>query len=146
MVRATWVFAILTSINRKFNVLLLTSVEYSDTFVHFLLPHEEEDKLPLMLSHLRNNASLLGIRDLQLRPTPLEEVFMTITKKAELENAEVRSKIFVSISFPMATNSTNDTCRREKEDLRIWYSRRSRSPSKFQLELITLKVQVRILS
>lgn len=70
-----------------------------------------EDRLPLMLTHLnvraredcrlylslscktfltQNNMELLYIRDIQLRPTPMEEVFMTITKKAELENAEVR--------------------------------------------------------
>jgi hypothetical protein len=33
---------------------------------------------------------VLHIQDVQLRPTPLEEVFMTITKKAELEHAQVR--------------------------------------------------------
>lgn len=38
----------------------------------------------------QNNKDMLQIRDVQLRPTPLEEVFLTITKKAELENAEVR--------------------------------------------------------
>lgn len=38
---------------------------------------------------VQNNASIFGIRDIQLRPTLLEEVFMTITKKAELERAEV---------------------------------------------------------
>ncbi len=39
----------------------------------------------------QNNASIFGICDIQLRPTLLEEVFMTITKKAELERAQVYS-------------------------------------------------------
>lgn len=42
---------------------------------------------------------LLHIRDVQLRPTPMEEVFMTITKKAELENAEVRVLIYRVSNF-----------------------------------------------
>lgn len=32
----------------------------------------------------------LGVADIQLRLTPLEDVFLTITKKAELEHAQVR--------------------------------------------------------
>lgn len=47
----------------------------------------------------QNNMELLHIRDVQLRPTPMEEVFMTITKKAELENAEVRVLIYRVSNF-----------------------------------------------
>ncbi|KAI8113175.1 hypothetical protein M9435_003179 [Picochlorum sp. BPE23] len=70
----------------------LKSVEFSADYVNITLPYEMEDRLPLMLTQLNNNMELLHIRDVQLRPTPMEEVFMTITKKAELENAEAEGR------------------------------------------------------
>lgn len=39
---------------------------------------------------LQKHARELFIDDVQLRMTPLEEVFMNVTRKAELEHAEVR--------------------------------------------------------
>jgi ABC-type multidrug transport system ATPase subunit len=50
-------------------------------FVHFLVPPEQEDALPMTIAGLPNDA-------VQLRQAPLEEVFLTVTKRAELEAAE----------------------------------------------------------
>ena len=39
----------------------------------------------------------MGIADVQLRLTPLEEVFLTISRKAELEHAQVTLGASVAI-------------------------------------------------
>lgn len=59
-------------------------------YVHFLVPPEHEDALPLVLASLPRGA-------VQLRQSPLEEVFLTVTKKAELEVAEAEGKTEVLI-------------------------------------------------
>lgn len=62
---------------------------------------------------------LLHIRDVQLRPTPMEEVFMTITKKAELENAEVRVLMYRVCIFE--SNLISLLLHRPRVDLRHCY-------------------------
>jgi hypothetical protein len=42
-----------------------------------------------MCNRLQAHADSLGVADVQLRLTPLEEVFLTVTRKAELEHAQV---------------------------------------------------------
>jgi hypothetical protein len=89
-------------------------------YLLFVVPYEQEDKLPFLLAYikvtmkllfsttcsiacsilhfswlskwLQKHAGELLIDDLQLRMTPLEEVFLNVTRKAELENAEVGRK------------------------------------------------------
>ena len=39
---------------------------------------------------MQANQAVLGVGDLQLRLTPLEEVFLNVARKAELEHAQVR--------------------------------------------------------
>lgn len=41
--------------------------------------------------HLQARQDYLGVEDIQLRLTPLEDVFLAVTRKAELENAQVRT-------------------------------------------------------
>ena len=38
---------------------------------------------------MKAHAAEIGVRDVQLRLTPLEEVFLNVTQKAELAHAEV---------------------------------------------------------
>jgi hypothetical protein len=64
-------------------------VDESLDYVHFLVPYEHEDRLPLLFAYLKGHASELGVVDVQLRLTPLEEVFLNISRKAELEHAQV---------------------------------------------------------
>lgn len=45
---------------------------------------------------MQSHAEELGIADVQLRLTPLEEVFLNVTRKAELEQAEVSTNIVLS--------------------------------------------------
>ena len=41
------------------------------------------------LPALQGHAHELGVADVQLRLTPLEEVFLNVSRKAELEHAQV---------------------------------------------------------
>lgn len=66
----------------------IKSVDESLDYLHFLVPYEHEDQLPLLLAFLKAHADSLGVADVQLRLTPLEEVFLTVTRKAELEHAQ----------------------------------------------------------
>ncbi|KAL4424942.1 hypothetical protein ABPG77_009671 [Micractinium sp. CCAP 211/92] len=60
-------------------------------YVHFLVPYEHEDRLPALFAHLKSNPAL-GVVDVQLRMTPLEEVFLTVARKAELEHAQLEGR------------------------------------------------------
>ena len=82
-----------TSVKIMFmNRLGVKSADETQDYVHFLVPYENEDKLPLMLAHIKSRKSQLGIGDVQLRLTPLEEVFLNVTKKAELQHAEAEGR------------------------------------------------------
>ena len=41
---------------------------------------------------LQSHAAELGVGDVQLRLTPLEEVFLNVTRKAELQHAEAEGR------------------------------------------------------
>ncbi|KAL4434281.1 hypothetical protein ABPG75_000722 [Micractinium tetrahymenae] len=60
-------------------------------YVHFLVPYEHEQHLPALFAHLKTNP-MLGVVDVQLRMTPLEEVFLTVARKAELEHAQLEGR------------------------------------------------------
>ncbi|KFM28559.1 ABC transporter A family member 2 [Auxenochlorella protothecoides] len=70
----------------------VTAADESLDYVHFMCPYENEDKLPSLFHHLKVNKLELGVADLQLRLTPLEDVFLTITRKAELEHAQAEGR------------------------------------------------------
>ncbi|KAL4855684.1 ABC transporter A family member 11 [Chlorella vulgaris] len=61
-------------------------------YLHFLVPYEQEAALPALFSHLKANAAALGVADVQLRLTPLEEVFLAVARKAELEHAQLEGR------------------------------------------------------
>lgn len=58
-------------------------------YLHFLVPYEHEDRLPALFSHLKAHQAAMGVADVQLRLTPLEEVFLNVARKAELEHAQL---------------------------------------------------------
>lgn len=64
----------------------------SHDYLHFVIEHESEDKLPHVLSYLKMHALELGILDVQLRLAPLEEVFLNVSRKAELEFAQAQGR------------------------------------------------------
>jgi hypothetical protein len=59
-------------------------VEPSDesrAYVQFLVPHSLESQLAAFLAKLEDSSAELGVSDVQLGLTSLEEVFLTIAKK-----------------------------------------------------------------
>jgi ABC-type multidrug transport system ATPase subunit len=61
--------------------------EESKSFLTFVIPHEKEKLLKDFFAELQDREKELGIADIQLGLTTLEEVFLNIAKKAELESA-----------------------------------------------------------
>eukprot|EP00887_Chlorella_sp_A99_P004461 scaffold30.g4461.t1 len=70
----------------------VASVDESQDYVHFLVPYEQEARLPALFSHLKERADALGVADVQLRLAPLEEVFLTVSRRAELEAAQAEGR------------------------------------------------------
>ncbi|GER49992.1 ABC transporter A family member 2, partial [Striga asiatica] len=61
--------------------------EESKSFLTFVIPHEKEKLLKNFFGELQDREKEFGISDIQLGLTTLEEVFLNIAKKAELESA-----------------------------------------------------------
>ncbi|KAL0440635.1 UNVERIFIED_CONTAM: ABC transporter A family member 2 [Sesamum radiatum] len=61
--------------------------EESKSFLTFVIPHEKEKLLKNFFAELQEREKEYGIADIQLGLTTLEEVFLNIAKKAELESA-----------------------------------------------------------
>ncbi|XP_051123316.1 ABC transporter A family member 2-like isoform X2 [Andrographis paniculata] len=61
--------------------------EESKSFLTFVIPHEKEKLLQKFFAELQERQKKFGIADIQLGLATLEEVFLNIAKKAELENA-----------------------------------------------------------
>ncbi|KAF3783029.1 ATP-binding cassette sub-family A member 3 [Nymphaea thermarum] len=61
--------------------------EETKAFLTFVIPHEKEALLADFFVELQEREQELGISDIQLGLTTLEEVFLNIAKKAELEYA-----------------------------------------------------------
>ncbi|KAL6541368.1 ATP-binding cassette sub- A member 2 [Orobanche hederae] len=70
--------------------------EESKSFLTFIIPHEKEKLLKIFFAELQNREKEFGISDIQLGLTTLEEVFLNIAKKAELESAAAEG-IFASL-------------------------------------------------
>lgn len=56
--------------------------EENKAYVQFQVPKAQEDCLPQVLAALRDKAAELGVADVQVSLTSLEEVFLTIARKA----------------------------------------------------------------
>lgn len=50
--------------------------------MHFLVPHSLESQLAAFLAKLEDSSADLGVSDVQMSLTSLEEVFLAIAKKA----------------------------------------------------------------
>lgn len=61
--------------------------EETKAFLTFVIPHEKEGLLTRFFGELEDRKTEFGISDIQLGLTTLEEVFLNIAKKAELEIA-----------------------------------------------------------
>ncbi|KAL0416478.1 UNVERIFIED_CONTAM: ABC transporter A family member 2 [Sesamum latifolium] len=61
--------------------------EESKSFLTFVIPHEKEKLLKNFFAELQEREKEFGVADIQLGLTTLEEVFLNIAKKAELESA-----------------------------------------------------------
>ncbi|KAG1680746.1 hypothetical protein FOA52_008079 [Chlamydomonas sp. UWO 241] len=65
----------------------LEAVEESKAYIQYLVPRDMEDELQPFLRKLEAEGKALGVTDVQLSLTSLEEVFLNIAKAAELEEA-----------------------------------------------------------
>ncbi|OVA09055.1 ABC transporter-like [Macleaya cordata] len=61
--------------------------EENKSFLTFVIPHEKEGLLTKFFEELQDREKEFGISDIQLGLTTLEEVFLNIAKRAELESA-----------------------------------------------------------
>uniref|UniRef100_A0A0D3A900 ABC transporter domain-containing protein n=1 Tax=Brassica oleracea var. oleracea TaxID=109376 RepID=A0A0D3A900_BRAOL len=64
-------------------------VEENKAFMTFVIPHEKENLLAKFYDELQDKETEIGISDIQLGLATLEEVFLNIARKAELESAAV---------------------------------------------------------
>ncbi|CAM6024303.1 unnamed protein product [Sphagnum balticum] len=67
--------------------------EESRAYTTFVIPRERESQLPDFFRLLEHHKIQLGVTDLQMGLTTLEEVFLTITKQADLENAAAEGRV-----------------------------------------------------
>ncbi|EFJ52653.1 hypothetical protein VOLCADRAFT_85850 [Volvox carteri f. nagariensis] len=74
----------------------LAPVDESKAYMHFLVDREKEPLLNSFLVELEANRGSLGITDVQLSLTSLEEVFLNIARKAEMEAATAAGKSSVT--------------------------------------------------
>ncbi|CAN4100428.1 unnamed protein product [Withania somnifera] len=65
----------------------VTPKEEDKSFLTFIIPHEKEKVLENFFAELDNRKREFGILNIQIGLTTLEEVFLSIAKKAELEVA-----------------------------------------------------------
>ncbi|KFM23420.1 ABC transporter A family member 2 [Auxenochlorella protothecoides] len=77
--------------------------EENRAYMHFLVPKAREAELPGVLGTLRERGSELGITDVQIALTSLEEVFLTIARKAEMEAAEAEGRGSVEVHLDDGT-------------------------------------------
>jgi len=71
--------------------------EQSGGYLQFLIPKESEAQLPGILKELDDRKKELLIEDVQISLTSLEEVFLSIAKKAELEAAVAEGRKSVKV-------------------------------------------------
>ncbi|KAG7574957.1 AAA+ ATPase domain [Arabidopsis suecica] len=64
-------------------------IEENKAFMTFVIPHDKENLLTGFFAELQDREEEFGISDIQLGLATLEEVFLNIARKAELESAAV---------------------------------------------------------
>ncbi|CAH2064996.1 unnamed protein product [Thlaspi arvense] len=64
-------------------------IEENKSFMTFVIPHDKENLLTNFFAELQDREPEFGISDIQLGLATLEEVFLNIARKAELESAAV---------------------------------------------------------
>ncbi|KAH7443557.1 hypothetical protein KP509_02G040100 [Ceratopteris richardii] len=78
------------------------SQESSD-FLTYIIPREQEDCLTEFFDELQDKQLAFGIADIQMSLTTLEEVFLNIARKAELESAAEEGR-FETVILPNGTS------------------------------------------
>jgi len=68
--------------------------------LHYLVPREHEARLGALLVELEEHREEIGVSDVQLSLTSLEEVFLTIARKAELAAAQATGNTSVEVPLP----------------------------------------------
>lgn len=81
----------------------LAPFEEGRVYLSYLIPRDKDAQLMPFLKQLEANADALGMTDLQLSLTSLEEVFLNIAKTAELEEAKVRNAKPLDVLLPDGT-------------------------------------------
>ncbi|XP_024017032.1 ABC transporter A family member 2 [Morus notabilis] len=72
--------------------------EENKSFLTFAIPRNREVLFPDCFAEVQNRESEFGISDIQISFTSLEEVFLSIARRAELENAIAEGK-FVTLNL-----------------------------------------------
>uniref|UniRef100_A0A0D6R137 ABC transporter domain-containing protein n=1 Tax=Araucaria cunninghamii TaxID=56994 RepID=A0A0D6R137_ARACU len=67
--------------------------EENKSYITFVIPRDKEEKLKDFFAELQDKTEELGISDIQLSLTTLEEVFLSISKQAELETAAAEGRL-----------------------------------------------------
>lgn len=70
----------------------LVPTDENKAYITFIIPRDKEAQLPGFFKLLEDRKAELGISDLQLGLTTLEEVFLTISRQADLENAAAEGR------------------------------------------------------
>jgi len=78
-------------------------VEEGRVYIHYLIPRNKEAELIPFLKELEQQAAQLGITDVQLSLTSLEEVFLNIAKTAEIEEARNTNQKPMDVPLPDGT-------------------------------------------
>ncbi|GIL78966.1 hypothetical protein Vretimale_187 [Volvox reticuliferus] len=73
----------------------LAPIDESKAYTHYLVSRDKEPQLNGFLADLEAHRDSLGITDVQLSLTSLEEVFLNIARKAEMEAAAASGQAFV---------------------------------------------------
>ncbi|XP_030937873.1 ABC transporter A family member 2-like isoform X2 [Quercus lobata] len=76
----------------KYNLNIEPKVE-NEAFLTFVIPHDRESLLRKFFKDLEERKREFGITDIQIGLTTLNEVFLNIAKKAELESASVEGRL-----------------------------------------------------
>lgn len=70
----------------------VTPEDENKAYTSFLVPRSAEKKLAPFFTELKMASSKLGVTDIQLSLTTLEEVFLNIARQAELETAAIEGR------------------------------------------------------
>ncbi|KAM4107078.1 hypothetical protein ACB094_04G115600 [Castanea mollissima] len=76
----------------KYNLNIEPKVE-NEAFLTFVIPHDRESLLRKFFKDLEERKREFGITDIQIGLTTLNEVFLNIAKKAELESATAEGRL-----------------------------------------------------